>query len=271
VKITKTSGWTLGTIGLCVAIAAGGWFGLVDPQRAAAAESRQTTADTRTANEAKELEIEQLRRDFADLPKRQAELAEIRLALPEEAALAQLIRDTTAASTDAGTFLDSVVTGSPVAVVDPNAAVAPAPGATPAEGEDSAEGEEPAEGTEPTAEPSTEPSAPPVDPTAVGGGALPAEPTAPVLAAIPVTITVTGDFYGSTLFLKTMQAEMPRALLVDSLVLSELEDTEAEPGTIQTVITGRVFVFVDPTEIPAVPAAPGAEPSTEPSTEPSDG
>jgi Tfp pilus assembly protein PilO len=260
-RITKTSGWTLGTIGLCVALAAGGWFGLVDPQRAAAAESREATQAAEDANAALEIKIEQLRRDFADLPEKQAELAAIRLALPEEPALAQLIRDTTAASTDAGTFLESVVTGTPVAVVDPNAAVAP-----PAEAgaEDGEEGEEPAEGEEPTAEPSAEASAPAVDPTAVGGATPPEQPAQPVLAAIPVTITTTGDFYASTLFLKNIQADMPRALLVDSLVLGQLDDTEVEPGTVQTVITGRVFVFVDPTEIES-PDAPGAEPSTEPS------
>lgn len=264
-KMTKTTGWSLGTTGLCVAIAAGSWFGLVDPQRAAAAESREQTVAAQDTNAQLEIRIAQLEQEFADLPARQAELAQIRLALPEEAALAQLIRDLTAAGVDAGANLDSVTSGAPVAVVDPAAAVVAPEEAT---GTDPAAGTEPsaAPSTEPTPSPSGDPSAP-ADPAAAG--TAPVAPAAgPVLAAIPVTITVSGDFAASTLFLKNIQADMPRALLVDSLALTEATGDDDEAGTVMTVVTGRVFAFVDPTEIPVLP-----EPTTspEPSTEPSDG
>lgn len=263
-KLTKTSGWTLATTGLCVALVAGGWFGLVDPQRAAAAESREQTEAAVVANAQLVQDIEQLRVQFADLPARQAELAAIRLALPEEPALAQLIRDVNARSGDAGTVLNSIVTGAPVAVVDPAALVAPVE--EPTDTGDAAGAEAGAEpSAEPSATPSADASAPATDPGVAGTPSVPAAPAQPVLAAIPVTITSTGDFTSSTLFLKNIQADMPRALLVDSLTLA-VDESADEPGTVVTTITGRVFVFVDPTPIPKAPAV-----SAEPSTEPSDG
>jgi Tfp pilus assembly protein PilO len=267
-KLTKTSGWTLATTGLCVALVAGGWFGLVDPQRAAAAESREQTEAAVVANAQLEQKIEQLRVQFADLPARQAELAAIRLALPEEPALAQLIRDVNGHSGDAGTVLNSIVTGAPVAVIDPAAVAAPVEEPTDTGEAGGEAGAEPS--AEPSATPSADASAPATDPSVVGTPAAPAAPAQPVLAAIPVTITSTGDFTSSTLFLKNIQADMPRALLVDSLTLA-VDESADEPGTVVTTITGRVFVFVDPTPIPDAPTGPGAEPSTEPSTEPSDG
>lgn len=249
-KITKTTGWSLGTTGLCVALAAGSWFALVEPQRAEAAESRELTVMAQGTNAALEAEIEQLREQFADLPSKQAELAAIRMALPADAALASLIRDLSAKSEDSVTVLESVTAGLPVAVVDAAATVVAPDEGTPAEGA----------GPEPSAPPSE--SAAPADPSVEAvPPALAPVVGQPVLAAVPVTITVSGDFTTSTLFLKNVQAEMPRALLVDSLVLTVLEGEDVEPGAVQTVLTGRVFAFVDPTEIPDVPVPPTPTPS----------
>ena len=247
-RLSKTSGWALGTTGLCVALAAGGWFGLTEPQRAEAATSREQTVAASATNAGLEISIDQLRREFADLPSRQAELAAIRLALPEDAALAQLVRDVNLHSSDAGVVLDSLTTGSPVAKVDPMAVVGAAP-----EPSDAPSSEPSAE---PSAEPSVEPSAAPVDPSVAGAAPGVAAGTQPVLAAIPVVMTASGDFSTVNLLIKNVQADMPRALLVDTLVLTILEGEDIEPGTVQVVLTGRVFAFVDPTEIPDVPVLP---------------
>jgi len=261
-RMTKTTTWSLGTVGLCVALATGGWFGLIAPERAEAAESREQTVAAQDQNAQLEVQIEQLRAQYADLPARQAELAAIRLALPAEPALTQLIRDVRAHSKDAGTHLDAITSGAPVVVVDPLAALAPV-----AEGGATGEaGADTGSTTEPSTEPSTEASAPPADGAAPVVPVDPAIAAGPVLASIPVTITTTGDLAKSTLFLTNVQADMPRALLVDSLSLTVLESEDEEPGTIQTVLTGRVFVFVDPTEVDISDL-----PLVEPSTEPSDG
>ena len=247
-RLSKTSGWALGTTGLCVALAAGGWFGLTEPQRAEAATSREQTVAASTTNTGLQISIEQLRREFADLPSRQAELAAIRLALPEDAALAQLVRDVNLRSSDAGVVLDSLTTGTPVAVVDPMAVVGVVP-----EPSDAPSSEPSAE---PSAAPSVEPSAAPVDPSVAGAAPGVAAGTQPVLAAIPVVMTASGDFSTVNLLIKNVQADLPRALLVDTLVLTILEGEDIEPGTVQVVLTGRVFAFVDPTEIPDVPVLP---------------
>lgn len=274
-KVTKTLGWSLGTAGLCVAVWAGSWFGLVDPARAAAAEARESTLAAESANEQLEIRILQLKREFADLPARQAELAAIRLALPEDVAHATLLRQLQEQTADAGVTLVSVTSEAPVAVVEPAAAPVALPDA-PADGGASAT-------------PSAEASAAPTD-----GGTVPDPAAAPVvdpatqavLAAIPVVITTTGDYSTTTLALKNIQARMPRALLIDSLGLAptsqgstaEGDATVNDEGLITTTISGRVFAFVDPTAVDiagldgaALPPVPLPASSTDPTTAPSDG
>ncbi|MFC5382380.1 hypothetical protein [Aquipuribacter nitratireducens] len=250
-KLTRTAGWSLGTAGLCVALSAASWFLLVDPQRAAAAESRELTVAAQQQNADLELQIEQLKEQFANLPQMQAELAAIREALPEEPALSRLIRDVDDRGVDAGIIVDSIVSGVPVAVVD-TAALAAAP-ADPAAAE-SASAEPSAAPSEPASEPSAAPSEgtdPASDPAAPAPAALPA---GPVLAAVPVTITATGDFSDAVLFLKGLQADTPRALLVDSLGVTVAEGEDLDPGSVQVTVTGRVFVFSDPTAVDAATA-----------------
>ena len=239
-NLSKRSAWTLATTGLCVAISASSWFLVIEPERAEAAESRQLTESTQDSNAALELQVEQLRLQFADLPARQAELAAIRAALPEEPALAELIRGLHAVAADSGLVLDSVNAGAVTVVVD-DAAVTAVPEAGAAGGDPSAEpsaapaGEDPAAGGAPGT----------TDPAAVAQ-----VPTAPVLASVPITLTTTGDLTQTSLFLKSVQTGMARALLVDILTLDVVEASETvEVGTVVGNISGRVFVFVDPTSV----------------------
>lgn len=250
-RLTTTAAWSLGTAGLCVALAAGSWFGLVAPQQAQAAASRELTVAAQDQNTALEISIAQLEQEFVDLPTRQAELAAIKQALPEEPALAPLIREVDRRGADTGVVVDSLTAGAPTVVVDLAAtAVTAAPSAAPS--------------TEPSAAPSAEASAAAPAPAAGAEVGAVVTPTAPVLATIPITITATGGLAESTLFLTSLQAEMPRALLVDALTLSVLEGEDNPVGTVQTVITARVFAFVDPTEVAVTDVA-------QPTTEPSDG
>ena len=246
-NLTKRSAWTLGTAGLCVAISASSWFLVIDPERAEAAESRQQTVVTQDSNAALELKIEQLRLQYADLPARQAELAAVRAALPEEPALAQLIRELQSAAQDAGLTLDSVNAGSVSVVVVDDTAVTAVPEAEPS-AEPSAEattGTDAADGSGTAADTGTDPSG-----DAAGPHAVATVPTGPVLASVPITVTTTGDFAQTSLFLKNVQVGMTRALLVDALTLDVVEASDdVEAGTIAGNLSGRVFVFVDPTRL----------------------
>ena len=244
--LTKTTAWSLGTVGLCAALTAGSWFVLIEPEQALAAEARAETVAAESSNAELEARIDQLRAEYADLPSKQAELAAIRQALPDQPALAQLIRDISFLATGAGVTVDSVTTGAVVAVVDPDAVTAVA---APAEA-DAAAGAEPS--TEPTPEPS---GAAPADPAAT---AVPGAPAGAVLASIPVTVEVTGGFFETNLLLKGVQADLSRALLVDGLTITVVEEDDIEPGTVRTSVTARVFVFVDPDSVDALTPVPAA-------------
>lgn len=252
--LSTTTAWSLGTAGLCVALSAASWFLVIDPERAEAATSREQTVAVQQNNAALVEEIDRLKEQFADLPSKQAELAAIRQALPDQPAMSSLVRDLSAAAADSGLQFDSVTTGAATALVDPAAAVV-APGSTdegaPAEptgtesepaGADPADGV-PVEGGEDAA--ATE--AAPVDGTGVTtveGG-----PAGAVLASIPVTIEVSGDFFATTLYLKALQTQVSRAVLVDNINVT-VDDSEDRPaGTVVTTVSARVFVFVDPQSI----------------------
>jgi type IV pilus assembly protein PilO len=245
--LTKTTAWSLGTVGLCAALTAGSWFILIEPEQALAAEARAETVAAESSNAELEARIDQLRAEYADLPNKQAELAAIRQALPDEPALAQLIRDISSLADGAGVTVDSVTTGAVVAVIDPDAGDR---GRAPAEA-DAAAG----------AEPSTEPTPEPSGAAPAGAPAAPAVPGAPagaVLASIPVTVEVTGGFFETNLLLKGIQADLTRALLVDGLTITVVEQEEIEPGTVKTSVTARVFVFVDPDSVDALTPVPAA-------------
>lgn len=246
---TKSRTWIAGTVVLCLLISVASWFLLIGPKRAEAAELEQQTVDTQASNQQLEARIEQLKLQFAELPQRQAELAAIKQAMPEDAALPTLVRDLDAMATRTGVTLMSLAPGQPAAVAQPTP---PAP-AAPAEGEEAAEGEsteEPAEGG------STEDAAATTDPAAAAAPAAPGQ----VLVSVPVNLVVVGDFFKSELFLKELQAEMQRAFLVQSLTVQTEKDGEAsggkpatKNGDVTLTVTGSVFVLKT-AEAAAVPA-----------------
>lgn len=256
-NLTKTSAWSLGTTGLCVALAAGSWFLLIEPERADAAGLRESTVAAQQSNAELEVRVEQLRAEYAELPARQAELAAIRQALPDEPALAQLIRELSDAGVDAGITVDAITAGAVTAVID-GTAVTAVP--------DTDAGQEPNgdPSAEPSAEPSTEPSTTDpgtaADPAAVADPAV--LPSGPVLASVAITVQSEGDFQATNLFLTNVQTRIDRAFLVDGLALTVLDQVteggEAEevgPGQITGTLTGRVFVFVDPASVAVTPNA----------------
>jgi type IV pilus assembly protein PilO len=232
---SKPKFWVIGTAVLTVLLVIAAYFLLIGPKRAEAADFRQQTEDTAASNAQLQAKIEQLKVQFAELPQRQAELAAIKQAMPEEAALPTLVRDLDAMASGAGVTLMSLAPGEPVTVGPPaGAAAAPAPA--------------PAAGSE--------------------GGATPAPTAAPapsdLLASIPVSIVVVGDFYESELFLKNLQTDMPRAYLVTNLTVQaekEAEESGGKPATkngdVTMTIAGSVFVLKPAASVTA-PAAGAA-------------
>ncbi|MGF1647488.1 MAG: hypothetical protein ACFCVF_11310 [Kineosporiaceae bacterium] len=268
--ISRTTAWGAGAAALCVLLLVATWFLLVSPQRAAAAEARAAAEAARVQNGQLESRISQLQVEFAQLPQRRLELTAIRRALPAERGLAGLLDELDLVAADTATALASVVAGTPTTVLDVAAAPpTPTPSATPGE---------------PTATdvPAPQTSAAPAAPLRLGAAEQPAEqpaeqsagqpiqqpaptgqpgaaPGGTVLAAIPLTVTVGGDFLAVADFVRTVQSEIDRAFVVDSVDIIAGTADAAAGGTVEATLTGRVFVFLDPQAATDPTSAPTTE------------
>ncbi len=240
-SLSKTTAWVAATVALCLVVTLAAWFLLIAPKRADAAETRVQTAATQAANAQLQLEIAELKAQFAELPQRQAELAAVKQAMPEAAQLPTLVRDLDAKAIAAGVTLMTLTPGTTVALAGVGAEVAA-----------------------------------PVDPaldtattTPAGGAADVAAPTTDTLAAIPVVITVVGNFFNAETFLKSVQTELSRDYLVQGLSIVAEKKADAgggKPavtnGDVTMTITGSVFVLRTQGDV-----APDAAAETTPSQE----
>jgi type IV pilus assembly protein PilO len=225
--MNSTRTWTLGTAVVAVLLLVAGWFLLVSPQRSAAADLRDQVTAQQAANDAIALKTKQLQAQFASLPERQAQLAEIKQQMPDNPALPSLIRDLSSYADSAGVTLDSVAPGAPTAVV----AAAPA---APAAGQ-----------------PVTAP------------GQAPAAASTDGLLSIPTTVTAVGSYSELTLYLQKLQSSMRRAFLVNTVALvpaNGAKDTAS--GDLTMTLNGDIFVMKT-ADAPAAVKAPAA--STTPS------
>lgn len=96
-------------------------------------------------------------------------------------------------------------------------------------------------------------------PVAVPGAPAPPVPDS-VLASVPVSIIIEGGYFQLADFLRRVEAEMPRALLVDSVTITEAPQPLEFPFLAATMGT-RLFAVVPAS---AVTAPPGAAPAPAP-------
>jgi len=212
---------TLTVLGALMILAAG-WFLLVSPKKGEAADLQDQAAQQVSANSVLETQLQVLRAQAKELPKKQAELARVAAKIPDNPSLPTLIRAITAASTSAGVEFVSVTPGPPAATVAaaPVAPVAPADPAAAA-----------APGTVPAVAPA-------------------ADGSAGTLASIPVALNVIGDYFEIEQFIANLE-NLPRALRVSNLTLApgasptagQSAPTSTEDGrTLTSTITGSVFM-----------------------------
>ena len=223
----RTGRWSLATAIVCIALLAASWFLLVSPRRASAAETRVQSAAAQSQADLLQVKINQLRVQYADLPKRRAELNAIRHELPADAAIPTLVRDLQTYAAQAGVTLDTLAPGSPGLVT--------------------------AEGA----------------PAAAGAVA---SATAPQLVGIPMTLTINGDYFEASLFIKYLQTKLNRALLISAVSVAKGAETATPASTstatatstatptptvaattaavsdqVTVTITGSIFVLLDGT------------------------
>lgn len=213
--------WLVGGLLLSLVLFAGGYFLAVAPQRERAADAIEQRESVESQNAKLRSKIATLKKQFADLPARQAELSKIQTALPKEQGIANLVRDLEHLATMNGVFVQNITPGTatPIPIQSPGA------------------------------EPSGAAPAPTPAPTA--GGAAGAPAGGDILAEIPVSMTVLGSFHKTEGYLRSLQNDIPRAMMIDGLNLTTVpDDTDAAPGVpaqsrgdVVATITARVFVL----------------------------
>jgi Tfp pilus assembly protein PilO len=120
--VDKVKQWVLLTLAGCLAVLAAGWFLLVSPKHATAADLREQASVQEDSNATLRTELATLKAQSKNLPEQQARIAAVAAKIPADPAMPTLIRSLDAASADAGVELVDITPGAPVA---PPAASAP--------------------------------------------------------------------------------------------------------------------------------------------------
>jgi Tfp pilus assembly protein PilO len=224
-----TQKYTALAIGVAVAVFLAGWFLLVTPKKGEAADLQEQTVAAEAQNVSLTRQIKQLEQKAADLPAQQARLAEFRTRIPDTPALPSLVRSLSDIGAAAGVDVVSLAPANPEAVVaEPTAQTAPAAGASPA--------------------PSAAATAPAPTTTTADGSPL---------VAIPITIEVQGSYFDIEQFVNKAE-DLTRAMLITGLVVTPVTDEKATPGTLDAVITARVFMTQAQADAAIAAAAPSA-------------
>lgn len=236
--------WLIGGVMLSVLLFIGAYLLGVAPQRERAADAMEQRESVEAQNAKLRSKLATLKKQFADLPARQAELSKIQTALPKKEGMANLVRDLEKMATDNGVFVQNIAPGTatPIPIQSGGAATsgkapAPAPTAGAANG------------------------------AAAGGD---------ILAEIPVSMTVLGTFHKTEGYLRALQNDIPRAMMIDSLNLSTVtDDIKASPGVpaqkrgdVTTTITARVFIFKSANDAGPAVASKDGKPAAGPAPTP---
>lgn len=223
--------WLLTAL-LIVAILGAGYFVGVKQQSAQASSVKAQTATQRSANDKLANEIQTLKTQGKDLVSKENERRQIAMIIPGDPAIPGLVYSLSGFVASSGVALTAVTPGLAVAMPDPDVA-AKAAAAQAAAAKSAAEGK-PSDAKTPASAP-------------VGTATWD-------LAALPVTLTLKGDFTQLERFLAKLE-QAPRAFVVDTLTVSTnppVPGVVAKTADLTVNIVGRVFYK----NAPATPAAP---------------
>ncbi|WP_129338931.1 hypothetical protein [Cellulomonas endophytica] len=245
--------WVAGSGVVCLGALVGSWLLVLGPMMDAAAATHDRADDVRAQNAVLAGRLDEVATEFAGIDGLRAQLAELRLQLPADAALTALSREVAAAASGAGVTLVAV---------------------------------EVADAVDLAGGPGTTSTSVPVDPTVPGsddagsegsGGEVATTATAVAAAvpagrvAVPVTTTVEGSVDGVRAFVRALQTGLERQLLVTSLGVSALEPSGGEDGApaaaagdIRAVVGTWAFVLpaTGAEAVPAPPVVTGPLPET---------
>lgn len=269
----RSVGWIAGTVVLVLAIFGATYTLLYMPRKDAAAETLAQAEETQSRNDLLEIQVAQLRKDFARLDDYRAELEEIGTQIPNRANLADLTAMIQAQAVASGVTILEIAPGAPsiVTLAAPTVVTTAPTGGTQGSPGDAAvdQAEETAGDAEDAAEErddaEPEPAPPPTTPGAVE--------QIEGFITIPVTVKVVGTYPGVMLFLDQLQMREGRLFLVadmDGVRQKAAEPAQGKPaladGDLELTISGYVYVLLDmPGMVP-----PDEEPAEEPTDDPTD-
>jgi Tfp pilus assembly protein PilO len=232
----KMRQWTLLTGVAVVAVFALGWFMLISPQRSHVATLHAQTTAQNAANASLQSQVAQLQQQSKGMVAQQYELNKLAQKIPVDPQLPSLIRQVVAAAQTAGVDLVSIAPGQPALVA----------GSTPTT-------------TTPAA---TAPAATGTAGAPTGTAGAAAAPSAQ-LAAIPVTLTVSGSYYNVLGFFNALE-KLKRAMTVQTWSLNPVAPSNGSsttkkvaPGTLSGTLNAQVFEAPPPAaaSAPSVTAA----------------
>ena len=235
-------------VGLAIAVVIGlGYLFGVQPQLTAAATAAGQTTQIASANHVSEVQLQQLKKDYANIDQFKGQLADLQQSIPSTRSLDIFVSDLHALAASTGETISGVDPSDPVAYTPPAAPVDATPQATN------------------TSSPSPSPTA---TPTAAPAPAAPQAPktttnsliTAGNFVAIPITISVKGTTDGAIAFLGALQ-HGKRLILVTGF--SGSEDNQAPTTTgggaaaaatqVSYTIKGLVYVLANASQATPTP------------------
>jgi hypothetical protein len=228
-RSAHTVKWMAATAGLCLAGLVGAWLLLLGPMLDAAAATRDQAAQVRAQNAALTGRLTALATEFEGIEDYRAELAALRLQLPDDADLTALGREIDAAADRTGVTLVGVEVADAVDMTAAASGAATGAAAVTAP-------------VDPEVPGSDDPSSEAAAATAATGTPVSAPPVAGMIA-IPLTTTVDGSVDAVRAFLGELQTGLQRQVLVTTLGVSALEPSTGENGT-RPAATGDIEAVV---------------------------
>jgi len=260
--------WVAGAAILGVVALGGTWFLGAAPVLTEISRLSDERETTQAQNEELDARLQRLATDSARLPELKAALADLQVGIPTTAQVDDFLRRVDELQSARGIPTVKVEVADPLSVVDNRGVLAPEP--APADAATA-----PADGAAATPEPEPSASAGTSTGDTSDGQASDDPATAAVpgpdgFVAVPVTITLLGNFISSLGFLSDLQSADGRLFLVTDLKglgQDEAEAVDGRPATaqgdIELTITGRLYVLVDPAGLSA-PDQEGSLPSLDP-------
>lgn len=241
-----TSFWVLAAVVVSAVIGGAAWFLGIDPMLTAASDMNEQAEFEAERVAQLEIQLVALKQDFEKLPEYEADLAGLQVQIPATMQQTTLNRDLAGLALNAGVFLDAVNVGVPVQL-NTQPVAAQAPTAT-------------AGGTTGTTEGAGDATA--------GTTATPAPAGVQGFFAVPVELTVLGDYDKTTAFMGQVQTQSNRLMVVNGFTATGQKETGAQggrpalaEGDLETIIQTWVYVLLDE-DAAASLAAGGASATT---------